>query len=269
MIVRFLHPHPQVSCALLMLPENLPNLLFHSQLFATDFVEGKDTIDGKVLAKSTKQRSQETYGCFLKWWYPTTRGFPTKNDHFGVFGVPPFLETSIFFQRTMANIKTKTKTWSSKKSPQNDLARNFLGCHQKMYTPTYTNSSPLKKMVGRLSFPFEMVSFQAKCAPTIVITGVIIPISRIITPVTHLFIRPFIRAPCPSIYKGLVGAHLWGTHVCSKKAPGKALRSKSWCWFASGYWAPALGMPAFDQRMLTKKWWKPLVEKPEKNRDII
>ena len=26
-----------------------------------------------------------SYGCFLKWWYPTTIGFPTKNDHFGVF----------------------------------------------------------------------------------------------------------------------------------------------------------------------------------------
>ena len=26
-----------------------------------------------------------TGGCFLKWWYPTTIGFPTKNDHFGVF----------------------------------------------------------------------------------------------------------------------------------------------------------------------------------------
>ena len=25
------------------------------------------------------------YGCFQKWWYPTTIGFPTKNDHFGVF----------------------------------------------------------------------------------------------------------------------------------------------------------------------------------------
>ena len=25
------------------------------------------------------------YGGFLKWWYPTTIGFPTKNDHFGVF----------------------------------------------------------------------------------------------------------------------------------------------------------------------------------------
>ena len=25
------------------------------------------------------------FGCFHKWWYPTTIGFPTKNDHFGVF----------------------------------------------------------------------------------------------------------------------------------------------------------------------------------------
>ena len=25
------------------------------------------------------------FGGFLKWWYPTTVGFPTKNDHFGVF----------------------------------------------------------------------------------------------------------------------------------------------------------------------------------------
>ena len=31
------------------------------------------------------------YGGFLKWWYPTTMGFPTKNDHFGVFwGYPYF-----------------------------------------------------------------------------------------------------------------------------------------------------------------------------------
>ena len=34
-------------------------------------------------------------GGFLKWWYPTTMRFPTKNDHFGVFcmEVPPFKET--------------------------------------------------------------------------------------------------------------------------------------------------------------------------------
>ena len=32
-----------------------------------------------------------THGCFQKWWYPTTMGFPTKNDHFGVFwGYPYF-----------------------------------------------------------------------------------------------------------------------------------------------------------------------------------
>ena len=29
--------------------------------------------------------NQFIYGCFLKLWYPTTIGFPTKNDHFGVF----------------------------------------------------------------------------------------------------------------------------------------------------------------------------------------
>ena len=40
-----------------------------------------------------------SYGCFLKWWYPTTIGFPTKNDHFGgVLGVPPFKETSIYYR---------------------------------------------------------------------------------------------------------------------------------------------------------------------------
>ena len=27
----------------------------------------------------------DIYGGFLKWWYPTIMGFPTKNDHFGVF----------------------------------------------------------------------------------------------------------------------------------------------------------------------------------------
>ena len=26
------------------------------------------------------------YGGFLKWWYPTTMGFPTKNHHFVFFG---------------------------------------------------------------------------------------------------------------------------------------------------------------------------------------
>ena len=29
--------------------------------------------------------SLQINGCFLKWWYTTTIGFPAKNDHFGVF----------------------------------------------------------------------------------------------------------------------------------------------------------------------------------------
>ena len=29
---------------------------------------------------------EHVYGGFLKWWYPASMGFPTKSDHFGVFG---------------------------------------------------------------------------------------------------------------------------------------------------------------------------------------
>ena len=32
-----------------------------------------------------KKYDIKLWGCFLTWWYPTTMGFPTKNDHFGVF----------------------------------------------------------------------------------------------------------------------------------------------------------------------------------------
>ena len=45
----------------------------------------------KAWRKTTPKKSQVwmdfyfPYGGFLKWWYPTTMGFPTKNDHFGVF----------------------------------------------------------------------------------------------------------------------------------------------------------------------------------------
>ena len=35
--------------------------------------------------KTARSLWQGSYGGFLKWWYPTTMGFPTKNDHFGVF----------------------------------------------------------------------------------------------------------------------------------------------------------------------------------------
>ena len=39
----------------------------------------------------------KSFGCFLKWWYPSTMGFPTKNDHFGVEigGTPIFGNTHL------------------------------------------------------------------------------------------------------------------------------------------------------------------------------
>ena len=44
---------------------------------------------------------ETTYECFHKWWVsPTTMGFPTKNDHFGVFwGYPYFWKHPSFVLR--------------------------------------------------------------------------------------------------------------------------------------------------------------------------
>ena len=54
--------------------------------------------------QKTRTKTHCMYGGFQKWWYPTTMGFPTKNDHFGVFwgyhlffqmsGIPSFHPSS-------------------------------------------------------------------------------------------------------------------------------------------------------------------------------
>jgi len=36
------------------------------------------------ILRNTPEYHDFGYRGFLKWWYPTTMGFPTKNDHFGV-----------------------------------------------------------------------------------------------------------------------------------------------------------------------------------------
>ena len=56
-------------------------------------------------------------GGFLKWWYQTTIGFPTKNDHFGVeIGYsPPFKETPIVDLKESQGLKDiMTKIWEKK-----------------------------------------------------------------------------------------------------------------------------------------------------------
>ena len=43
-------------------------------------------------------------GGFLKCWYPTSMGFPTKNDHFGAFWEnPPFKETPKWWWNMVMN----------------------------------------------------------------------------------------------------------------------------------------------------------------------
>ena len=49
---------------------------------------GLEKSSGSVFQTATKLKLKmwrTISGGFLKWWYPTTMGFPTKNDHFGVF----------------------------------------------------------------------------------------------------------------------------------------------------------------------------------------
>ena len=54
------------------------------------------------------------YGGFLKWWYPTTMGFPTKNDHFGVFWGTIIFGNTHMFQHLFCDIgnsKPKERLW--------------------------------------------------------------------------------------------------------------------------------------------------------------
>ena len=75
-----------------------------------------------LLPRGLWYRYSSWYECFLKWWYPTTMGFPTKNDHFGVFwGVSPFKETSIWIHAMFMNTIyeyviacNRNTTWLSK-----------------------------------------------------------------------------------------------------------------------------------------------------------
>ena len=67
-----------------------------------------------------------TYGGFLKWWYPKTIAFPTKNDHFEVFWgyhnfrKHPYIDSEKVYDWT-------PKTYRSKTEPQGIFGR-LLGC---------------------------------------------------------------------------------------------------------------------------------------------
>ena len=84
------------------------------------------------------------YGCFQKWWYPTTMGFPTKNDHFGVFwGYPYFWKHPYTY---------KSWGWSSK---QQLTDKNINGVRSWMGACS----------VDRTLLAFGIVSFRRPLVP--------------------------------------------------------------------------------------------------------
>ena len=50
-------------------------------------------------------------GRFLKWWYPTTIGFPTKNDHFGVFWGYHYFRKHPYVAQLISNNHLKIKCY--------------------------------------------------------------------------------------------------------------------------------------------------------------
>ena len=102
------------------------------------------------------------YGCFLKWWYPTTIGFPAKNDHFAVFlGVSPFKETTIWslvmLYHEAPEISNRTWLSSCGRKPQ-DIT--WSGADSRTHKALY---KPLVNIVFVFVLPsFPKISFTEK-----------------------------------------------------------------------------------------------------------
>ena len=110
-----------------------------------------------------------TNGGFLKWWYPTTMGFPTKNDHFGVFWGYHHLRNHPNHHRKSSKTKKKpaspgflfsqgTKTYKPKTSPLNPTDKKN---REKKKTPY---SLPTRKKRWRSSggFPVQGTHLPSK-----------------------------------------------------------------------------------------------------------
>ena len=82
------------------------------------------------------------FGCFLRWWYPTTMGFPTKNGHFVVFWGYHYFRKHPFFHRV-----------------------NFFwenGKRQGAHLETLRHHSNFAPLPWRRSFAFRSFAFKAR-----------------------------------------------------------------------------------------------------------
>ena len=100
------------------------------------------------------------YGGFLKWWYPTTMGFPTKDDHFGVFwGYHHFRKHPYMYASTTTRVifvllhklcqhKPPSFKWSKKLGHLGQQRRFTQVCFTKLQRPSVDFRGSLKTAVG-------------------------------------------------------------------------------------------------------------------------
>ena len=83
--------HPSVISKKPLVLFRVPDYETYASSFVHDSSERVEIL-GKTNQKAAFGNSflLGIYGCFRKWWYPTTIGSPTKNDHFGVFWEYPY-----------------------------------------------------------------------------------------------------------------------------------------------------------------------------------
>ena len=102
------------------------------------------------------------YGCFLKWWYPTTMCFPTKNDHFGVFWgyqhlrKPPYVSGFPSKQRSIPKTQGQffgfaglRLRWEMIFSPS---SIGFFSLETSQFSPLKKAPKPKRKVVFQASF---------------------------------------------------------------------------------------------------------------------
>ena len=89
----------------------------------SEAIAGASTSSEEESSEGRFRRDRGLIGAFLKWWVSPTNpwGFPTKNDHFGVFGEYHYLR-----KHTNYMTPTQTKNFEGKQKPQH--YHRFLHC---------------------------------------------------------------------------------------------------------------------------------------------
>ena len=101
---------------------------------------------------------------FLKWWYPTTMGFPTKNNHFGVFWgyhhlrKHPYVYIYIYIIHYICNIPVDLASQNPEPCPLD--AFSLPPCDVARKAPEVNPSMEFTSEVGK-----PLINKQSPCVP--------------------------------------------------------------------------------------------------------